>query len=329
MHIKTKFRLLPLKRRVLILALGGGLALAPTAALADWPTDILNKILGQVVQILQQQIQQLAQQVQQMLELRQQAEAMRDKMGQEGDKTRQQQCDIWCGNALPKPGSVPEDANNTGSPGAAMTARRGMTAQLQAVTGNMAGNMDQSTAIQGYYGALANWFQSATPQQKQQVQQPLSFAPGDVPSADERKLADYNAKLTIGLEPVPPAASGLIKDNPAAQEYEARRIGYNSAQLVAYDSYRQYDLSAEEVKTVSDVLLSMSQQTIENMNPGTAMKAQVQLLAVQSGLLLSQYQSSLRQERLLAVMAANNARLAMGDRLRKLRQSQTVQSYAK
>ncbi|AXE32828.1 hypothetical protein DK842_22820 (plasmid) [Chromobacterium phragmitis] len=48
------------------------------------------------------------------------------------------------------------------------------------------------------------------------------------------------------------------------------------------------------------------------------MKAQVQLLAIQSGLLLSQYQSSLRQERLLAVMASNNAKMAMKERLRKL-----------
>ncbi|KUM04279.1 hypothetical protein KIF53_17475 [Chromobacterium subtsugae] len=329
MTIKQKLNALPLKRKALVLLLGGGLALAPTLALADLSNDILGKILNQVTQILQQQYQQFAAMIQQMDVMRQQGEAMRDKMGQESDKNRQQQCDIWCGKSLPKPGEVPADANNTGSPGAAMSARRGMTAQLQAVTGNMAGNMDQNTAIQGYYGALANWFQSATPQQKQQVQQPLSFAPGDVPSAEDRKLADYNAKLTIGLEPVPPVSSAQIKSNPAAQEYEARRIGYNSAQLVAYDSYRQYDLSAEEVKTVSDVLLSMSQQTIENMNPGTAMKAQVQLLAVQSGLLLSQYQSSLRQERLLAVMAANNARMSMSDRLRRLSQSQAVQSYAK
>lgn len=328
MNIKEKFKSFSFKKKAAVIALGGALALAPTAAFADW-SDIFGKILNAVTQILEQEYAQLAAQVKQGEITRDEGQKSRDKVGEEEEKNRQQQCEFWCGKPLPSPGTVPNDAQKTGSPGAAVAARRDSTAKLQAITSSMAGNMDQSTAIQGYYGAMTGWYQSASADERRQVMQPLSFEPGYVPTPQERQMADYNAKLTIGLEPTIPASSDQVSKNAAAQEYEARRIGYNSAQLAAYDSYRQYDMSAEEVKAISDVLLSMSQETVEGMNPGTAMKAQVQLLAIQSGLLLSQYQSALRQERLLAVMASNNARLAMKDRLRKLAQGQAVQSFEK
>ncbi|AXE32479.1 hypothetical protein DK842_22710 [Chromobacterium phragmitis] len=311
-----------------MIALGGVLIMTPVAAYADWG-DILGKILNAVTQILQQEYAQLKAQIEQAVLTREEGEKNRDKIGQEEEKNRKQQCDFWCGKQLPNPGTVPNDAQKTGSPGAAVAARRESTAKLQAITGSMADNLDHSTAIQGYYGAVTGWYQAASPDERRQAMQPPSFEPGYIPTPQENQMADYNAKLTIGLEPSIPASQDQINKNPAAQEYEARRLGYNSAQLAAYNSYRQYDMSAEEVKAVNDVLLSMSQETIEGMNPGTAMKAQVQLLAIQSGLLLSQYQSSLRQERLLAVMASNNAKMAMKERLRKLAQGQSVQGYAK
>ncbi|WP_168194990.1 hypothetical protein [Chromobacterium phragmitis] len=57
----------------------------------------------------------------------------------------------------------------------------------------MADNLDHSTAIQGYYGAVTGWYQAASPDERRQAMQPPSFEPGYIPTPQENQMADYNA----------------------------------------------------------------------------------------------------------------------------------------
>lgn len=132
---------------------------------------------------------------------------------------------------------------------------------------------------------------------------PTPIGAGEVDSETLKEVWDHAAMMT-GDEPLKPVRE-TQKDTLAGTEYEYKRIQTLQTRLLAQESIQAYPLAGPRMEGYREHLEQVGGGDIAGMTPGQIAAAQLELLSsVEIPVSIDQLESSLRQERMLGAMLA-------------------------
>lgn len=148
---------------------------------------------------------------------------------------------------------------------------------------------------------------------------PQPFGQGEM--NDERLSGIWeHALLITGDEPLPEVRNSR-RDTLEGSQYEYHRIQTLQARMLAQDSIQRYPLEGPRMEGYRDHLQQLQGgSTMASMSPGQLMAAQLDVaVKVQASAAIDQLESSLRQERMLGTLLAQELkpdvdRLLQGER---------------